>query len=582
MPRASLDEIFGGSSAPVPLYQPANENDRNAAIADVYQPQRKSLDDIFGGQQAQAPMPQPPSMEQQSDNRFMADEPGYFYGGILPFRKNLSTGEREWAVPEMIRSPIRGMQDLENTAASGEVATGNPTITPDAVNAMASMFPFVGNIPAETSAAQALNTMPKDMAAIEKPNASKGFLANNQGEALPNTPIPTSEQLRQISSPMFEQGKTSSISLNPELSNAYADKAHSMTPQTEGEKIVFGKPSPAEEVAANIQGLRDRPLTLAETQGIDSRLGKLAEDHFDTIKGVYDSEGEKYLELQHHLRDTWGNATENDVTGGKSAYDKIIQARDVWAAQARMADIERLEKRAKLSENPQTIIKNGTKRLLINWRGSEEEKTALEAATKTGVIGGVLKFASSKAIDALVGSIAGHATGDWGAALVGGGIGAGIGRGATFLGNKLQTGRLANVKGVIADSPGVQAALKPMPMPQPVLALPAPEMINIADTSGHVIPLSPSGREIIGQSPSTASEQLPIRKAQSEIDYSQALEQQKIQHAATQATNAEQLSKSNPENLLEFIANSMQKHQDAGLSMGSLGQELMKILGKSQ
>lgn len=82
---------------------------------------------------------------QQTDNRVLADKPGYEYGNILPFKKNTATGDTSFAFPEMIRSPIRGMQDLETTANNGSVATGQPTITPDAVNAMASMFlPFGG------------------------------------------------------------------------------------------------------------------------------------------------------------------------------------------------------------------------------------------------------------------------------------------------------------------------------------------------------------------------------------------------------------------------------------------------------
>ena len=40
----------------------------------------------------------------------LADEPGYQYGSVLPFRKNLATGEIEPAVPEAIRAPVRGLQ----------------------------------------------------------------------------------------------------------------------------------------------------------------------------------------------------------------------------------------------------------------------------------------------------------------------------------------------------------------------------------------------------------------------------------------------------------------------------------------
>lgn len=350
--------------------------------------------------------------------------------------------------------------DTQKEMTAGNYQKADKTAQ-DITNLGSVLFPFLGkgkSMPPETggpwNGGPILNAPAGTMKTMMGDSSGLGGVTSDQMAA--QKVIPSAAELRGGSSAMFEDAKNSPAALNPNISNAYADKASGLTPQTEGAKIVFGEPSAAEKVANNIQNLRDRPLTLQETQEIDSRLGQLAEDHFDKVKGDYDSEGTKYLQLQHHLRDTWENATESDVMGGKAAYDKVVQARDLWAAQSRMADIERLEKRASLSENPQSVIKNGAKSMLMNWRGTDEEKAAMEAATKTGVIGGALKLASSKAVDALVGAIAGSMGGPVGTA-AGAATGAVIGKGATMAGNKLQSGRLTNVKSAIAQRPAVQS-----------------------------------------------------------------------------------------------------------------------------
>lgn len=96
------------------------------------------------------PLPITPDVEQQygqelaiqrASDRAMADEPGYSYGGIVPMRYKLdSQGNRigssaEWAWPEMVRSPIRGAQDLQTMAA-----TQSTQMTPDSVSAALTML----------------------------------------------------------------------------------------------------------------------------------------------------------------------------------------------------------------------------------------------------------------------------------------------------------------------------------------------------------------------------------------------------------------------------------------------------------
>src|SRR5689334_2480444 len=93
------------------------------------------IDDVITHLQAAQAQQQP-----ASDNRFLADKSGFTYGDILPFKKNEVTGETSLALPEMIRSPVRGIQDLQTLAENKSTDT-----TQDAVNAMVTMAtPFAG------------------------------------------------------------------------------------------------------------------------------------------------------------------------------------------------------------------------------------------------------------------------------------------------------------------------------------------------------------------------------------------------------------------------------------------------------
>lgn len=59
--------------------------------------------------QAQADTWSPPAGPTQP-TPWLADEPGWNYGSVLPYRQNALTGELQWAVPEMLRAPVRGLQ----------------------------------------------------------------------------------------------------------------------------------------------------------------------------------------------------------------------------------------------------------------------------------------------------------------------------------------------------------------------------------------------------------------------------------------------------------------------------------------
>lgn len=74
-----------------------------------------------------------------------ADQPGYEYGNILPFKKETATGKVSLAMPEAVRAPLRGVGDLISQAQNKGTES-----TPDAIAAMTAMVP--GAKPAATAA----------------------------------------------------------------------------------------------------------------------------------------------------------------------------------------------------------------------------------------------------------------------------------------------------------------------------------------------------------------------------------------------------------------------------------------------
>ena len=73
-------------------------------------PRTFSFDDAIGPDYTGWDTAGPPPVVGQKPAPFLADEPGYQYGAVLPFRKNLATGKIEPAIPEAIRAPVRGLQ----------------------------------------------------------------------------------------------------------------------------------------------------------------------------------------------------------------------------------------------------------------------------------------------------------------------------------------------------------------------------------------------------------------------------------------------------------------------------------------
>lgn len=281
---------------------------------------------------------------------------------------------------------------------------------------------------------------------------AKGLQKGYQKVTAPKKIDLKAQDIRDLSSKSFVDAEKQGGILKPQVTDKFVDEASKSLPQTNAGKIVIGETSTT-KLVDRLQSLRGKPLTLKETQEIDSALGDMMSNEVDTLTGRLNAEGNKILKIQQSLRDSVEKAGVKDVVGGKGGFESLDKARKLWATSARANDIERIINRASMTDNPATAIKSGFRALASNpsrLRGfNTSEVMAIKKAAKTGVVTGALKIAGSR-LNPLIGA----ATGGFSGAATGYGISEISRAGA----NKLQMNRANKALETVINRPVVRQA----------------------------------------------------------------------------------------------------------------------------
>lgn len=233
------------------------------------------------------------------------------------------------------------------------------------------------------------------------------------GAALNKTPKPlNADKIRELGSVAYKQADELGGSLTPQFTNKFVDSVDAMRPQTEAGKILSGDDAYS-KIADRVKLLRDRKLSLQEAQEIDEFLGDTI-DQF-TEMGRVTKQGKKLLDVQTSLRNMIDDADEGLIEGGRQGFDALKQGRQLWAAQAKMRDIEKIITRAENMQQPATAIKNGFNTLLNNpqrMRGySAQERKLIKEAATTGLIPDLLRTGGSRLIPIIAGASGGGVLG---------------------------------------------------------------------------------------------------------------------------------------------------------------------------
>lgn len=240
-------------------------------------------------------------------------------------------------------------------------------------------------------------------------NAGKELVGNVGDMFAPAVPA-TSREAKAIAQLHYNQADDLGGVATPQFTNKIIDKALETAPQTQAGQATVGT-SPVADLAQRWQVLRDKPLTLKGMQEIDQGLSSLIDNHVN-LDGTLNQEGKNLKDVQNSFRSMMKNPSSGDLVGGTQGIESYQNGVKAWSQAQKMSDIERIGLRAQYSDNPSTIIKNGTKTLLSNpgntagW--SNDEMDALKAANSRGLLGGTLNTFGSKLIPTIAAAIGLH------------------------------------------------------------------------------------------------------------------------------------------------------------------------------
>lgn len=222
-----------------------------------------------------------------------------------------------------------------------------------------------------------------------------GTVAGKLGNRAPS-PL-TAEQIKEKANQAYQLADQRGGILKGWFTNRFLDSIKDIQPPTVAGKRVPTDPK-LDQALEYVNSFKNTRLTLQDAQNLDEYLGD-AIDGFTELGSVNKS-GQKLLEVQRRLRDSIESADESLIEGGKGGFEALKEARQLWAAQLRMRDVERIIQRAEMTDNPASAIKTGFKNLLTNAKKSRgfstEELKAIEQAAKGGPVQDTLRTFGSR------------------------------------------------------------------------------------------------------------------------------------------------------------------------------------------
>lgn len=292
-------------------------------------------------------------------------------------------------------------------------------------------------------------------------NNSRGFMANNQGEPLPETPSP--QDVKAASSASYQQMRSNGATLNQNGINVVTNNIGKALDDTGlmNEKLHGDTMSVVADMNKDAQSGQ---MDLEKLDQYRQLLNQVVTKNTSKIDGA-NPDAYKANVAIHALDDAVDTLGGQHLSAGTpEAMQSLNNARALYSASSKMSDVQRIIDNARYSDVPASAIKNGfktlAKQVAISPRGyTEEEVKAINYAASTGIMTGALKFMGSRLISALTGM----AVGSMGGGPIGGGVGTMVGGAMGFPfragATALQAGRGQNVIDLIGSRPAVQDAM---------------------------------------------------------------------------------------------------------------------------
>lgn len=298
-------------------------------------------------------------------------------------------------------------------------------------------------------------------AANEMQNNSNSFLANNSGEPRPQTY--SEPELKAVSQVKYQQYRNAGATLNQNginkvIGTIQQDLGNSglMNPKLHGDTLSV------------VEDLKNDAATggmdLEKLDQYRQLLNDVVNKNTDRLNGANPDAFKANVAIKalDNAVDTLGQ--QHLSNGSPQAIEALQQGRDLYAASARVRDLQRIIDNAYMTDNPVTGIKTGfralAKQVNASPRGwTPEEVTAINRAARTGLLTGALKLGGSRIISGIAGGTTGFAGGGVPGAIAGAMTGEALTTPLRQAANALQRMRAQNVIDLVSQRPEVQAIM---------------------------------------------------------------------------------------------------------------------------
>lgn len=202
-----------------------------------------------------------------------------------------------------------------------------------------------------------------------------------------SAPKITADDIKHLSRAKYKQAESSKVQMPASKTDAFlADARKSLM---SGDDVIDAMKSskPMRDVLDDLELFKGQPMTLQRAQALDEQLGDIV-DGFTTL-GKVNKQGAKILDVQTKFRGLIDKE-----------FSTLKEARQLWADQAKLRDIEKIIERADMYDQPATALKTGFRTLANNKarmnRFTAEEQALIKKAATTGKYTDVVRSLGSR------------------------------------------------------------------------------------------------------------------------------------------------------------------------------------------
>ena len=242
------------------------------------------------------------------------------------------------------------------------------------------------------------NAAPATLGAAPNTAVSRGGL-NLPVPGGSGSSVPTFEGVRGQASQLYKEAEKLGGRLSPKATKDLLTKLQtSIAPKNRVEAVTDTKA--VQSVIDDLGILEKGGATFDEMRSLERIFGELAMDNADAMTGKLNRLGNVYKTAQKNLQKFITDIPEDQIEGGKLAFQLKREADKKWSQSLKINEVEKVLNRAELQEQPSTAIRSGIRTLLGNPKKkakfSPAEQQALRKVAEMSAGTRMLRAAGSR------------------------------------------------------------------------------------------------------------------------------------------------------------------------------------------